>query len=104
MKKNSKEIVNLNELEFRNQKGEIIEKTTTIRQLLAMGGNILFITCKQRPFTLPHMYTMDITENDNQVIPQVVYNLCWWIYTYGYQVQGIFRINGNIEYCKTNSE
>lgn len=104
LKKNSKEIVNLNELEFRNQKGEIIEKTTTIRQLLEMGGNILFITCKQRPFTLPHMYTMDITENDNQVIPQVVYNLCWWIYTYGYQVQGIFRINGNIEYCKTNSE
>ncbi|EMH76097.1 RhoGAP domain containing protein [Entamoeba histolytica HM-1:IMSS-B] len=35
-----------------------------------------------------------------QADPQVVYDLCRWIYMHGIEVEGIFRISGNNEYIK----
>ncbi|KAL7713580.1 RhoGAP domain containing protein [Entamoeba marina] len=100
-KKNTKEIVQVDHLLFRTSTGKILSKNMTLRGVLALNSPCVFICYADRPFSLPKMYPSVITNTTKRVaIPQVVFNMCWWIYTYGNLIEGIFRVSGNSEIVK----
>ncbi|EDR23905.1 hypothetical protein EDI_326510 [Entamoeba dispar SAW760] len=105
LKTNTKEIIDIEDLVFRSQTGKIISKNLTIRGALTLNGTCIFVCFNNYPFSLPKIYPTDISINNSKiVIPQVVFNLCWWIYTYGYLVEGVFRVSGDTEFTKKKAE
>ncbi|BFU22186.1 RhoGAP domain containing protein [Entamoeba histolytica HM-1:IMSS-B] len=105
LKTNTKEIIDIEDLVFRSQTGKILSKNLTIRGALTLNGSCIFVCFNNHPFSLPKIYPTDISVNNpKNVIPQVVFNLCWWIYTYGYLVEGIFRVSGDTEFTKKKAE
>ena len=104
LKENTKEIVDVSQLIYRTETGKILSRNLTLRGVLTVNCICVFVSYENRPFTLPKIYPMEITWNDNRVVPQVVFNMCWWIYTYGYLIEGIFRVPGNVEFMKKKVE
>ncbi|EKE37261.1 hypothetical protein ENUP19_0081G0020 [Entamoeba nuttalli] len=105
LKTNTKEIVNISDLIFKSQTGKPLSKNLTLRGVLTLNSTCIFVCYNNRPFSLPHIYPTDISiTNPRDAIPQVVFNLCWWIYTYGYLVEGIFRVSGNSDFTKKKAE
>ncbi|ELP94063.1 hypothetical protein EIN_183600 [Entamoeba invadens IP1] len=104
-KGNSKEVINVDKLVFRNHTGKVVSRNMTFRGVLMSRTTCLYVCYESRPFSVQRIYPMDIKSNlPRKAIPQVVYNLCWWIYTYGYLIEGIFRVTSNLEFAKKKAE
>ncbi|ELP88265.1 hypothetical protein EIN_226280 [Entamoeba invadens IP1] len=99
--KTKKETVNTEQLVFRNHNGKTLEKDVTMKTALSNNVLCIYVSLDTTPFTLPKIYPMDVHKNDpHNAIPQVVFNMCWWIYTYGHSIEGIFRISGKTDFAK----
>ncbi|KAL7711520.1 RhoGAP domain containing protein [Entamoeba marina] len=105
LKKTTKEIVLVDKLVFRSATGKILSKNMTLRGILTLDSTCIFVCYNDRPFTLQKIYPSVITSSTKRIAtPQVVFNMCWWIYTYGYLVEGIFRVSGDSEIVRKRVE
>ncbi|ELP95039.1 hypothetical protein EIN_252830 [Entamoeba invadens IP1] len=92
------------EVDLKDFSGHPLDGKLLFQELLLKNVFCVFICTRGNPFTSPKVYPSVLLINSKKAIPQVVFNLCWWIYTFGNRTEGIFRVSGKGESTKKKAE